>query len=214
MDTPSSIRFRDPFSGFSHLVGLALALFGFAWLLACRGDERTMNVGVSVYGASLVSLYAASSAYHLIVASARATRALRAFDHVAIFLLVAGTCTPIFCRAFEGPARTAMLSAVWGAAVAGIVVRAVWKNAPRAFYTALYVAMGWMVLFRWSEVQRSVPTPALALLIAGGVTYTAGAVVYVMKRPDPFPRFFGFHEIWHLFVLGGSGLHFAAVASL
>jgi hemolysin III len=208
------LRIKDPFSGFSHLIGLALAVAGFAWLLARRGDDPGMNAGVCIYGASLIALYAASSAYHLVVAGERAARTLRALDHVAIFLLVAGTCTPVFCRAFEGTARTSMLAAVWGAALAGIVMRAAWRGAPRAIYTALYVAMGWMIVLRWPEVRRAVPSAALFLVVAGGVTYTVGAVVYALRRPDPFPRVFGFHEIWHLFVLGGSALHFAAVASL
>ena len=87
-------------------------------------------------------------------------------------------------------------------------------RAPRWLYTALYVAMGWVIVLRWSEVRQAVPAAPLALIVAGGVTYTLGALVYALRRPDPFPRVFGFHEIWHLFVLGGSALHFAAVAAL
>jgi hemolysin III len=209
-----SIRIKDPFSGLSHLVGLVLAALGVAWLVAGLGSDRGMNAGVCVYGASLLAVYAASSAYHLVVAGARATGALRALDHLAIFLLVAGTCTPIFYRAFAGGTRVAMLAAVWGTALGGIAVRALWRGAPRALTTALYVVMGWMVVLRWSEVRRAIPTAALVLVVAGGVVYTLGALVYALRRPNPFPRVFGFHEIWHLFVLGGSALHFAAVAAL
>jgi hemolysin III len=207
-------RLKDPVSGLSHLAGLGLALAGVAWLVACGGEDAGMNAGICVYGASLIALYAASSAYHLVVADERATRTLRALDHMAIFLLVAGTCTPIFWRAFEGAARTAMLGAIWGMAIVGIALRAAWGRAPRAVSTTLYVAMGWMILVRWAEVRRAIPGAALALVVAGGVTYTLGAIVYVLKRPNPFPRVFGFHEIWHLFVLGGSAMHFAAVAAL
>jgi hemolysin III len=93
-------------------------------------------------------------------------------------------------------------------------MRLLWRGAPRALYTALYVAMGWMVVLRWQAVAHALPTTALLLVVTGGLTYTLGAVVYALRRPDPFPQRFGFHEIWHLFVLGGSALHFAAVASL
>jgi len=191
-----------------------LASAGFAWLAASFGADRGMNAGVCIYSASLIALYAASSAYHLFVAGERTTRLLRALDHLAIFLLVAGTCTPVFLRAFEGATRTVMLVAIWGVAIGGILVRALWRSAPRALYTALYVAMGWMVVLRWHDVRHALPALALFLIVAGGVTYTLGAAVYALRKPDPFPRVFGFHEIWHLFVLGGSVLHFAAVASL
>lgn len=209
-----SLRFKDPVSGFSHLFGLVLAGAGFAWLGASHGEDRGLDVVISIYCATLVTLYAASSAYHLLVVRERTTQMLRVFDHLAIFLLVAGTCTPVFWRAFEGATRTAMLAAVWGVAVGGIAVRIAWRSAPRVVQTALYVTMGWMVVVRWPDVHRALSPTVLVLVVAGGVTYTLGAVVYALRKPDPFPRVFGFHEIWHLFVLGGSALHFAAIASL
>ncbi len=208
------LRFKDPFSGFSHLFGLVLAVAGSAWLLTRTAQPGHLDAAVGIYGASLVALYAASSAYHLVVAGERTTRTLRALDHLAIFLLVAGTCTPIFCRAFEGTTRTLMLAGIWGAAGAGILIRALFPRAPRALTTALYVAMGWMIVLRWSDFANAVPTPVVVLAVAGGLTYTLGAVVYALRRPNPFPRVFGFHEIWHLFVLGASACHFAAVAAL
>ena len=207
------LRLKDPFSGLSHLVGFALAIVGLAWL-ARHGTSDDVGPGVAIYGASLIALYAASSAHHLVVGGARTTRALRVLDHVAIFLLIAGTCTPVLCRALDGAARTAMLAWVWGAAFVGIALRLLWRRTPRALYTSLYVAMGWMILVRWQDVQRGIPPAALGLIVAGGVIYTLGALVYALRRPNPLPRVFGFHEIWHLFVLGGSALHFAAVASL
>jgi hemolysin III len=203
---------RDPFSGLSHLAGFVVALAGLAWLAERTGGD--VSRGVVIYGASLLALYAASSAYHLVAAGERTTRVLRALDHLAIFFLIAGTCTPLFCRAFEGSTRTLMLAGIWGAAAAGIAMRVLWRKAPRALYTGLYVAMGWMVVLRWQAVQHALPTTALVLVVMGGLTYTLGAVVYALRRPDPFPQRFGFHEIWHLFVLGGSALHFAAVATL
>ena len=207
---------KDPVSGFSHLAGLALALVAVPSLLlfAHAKHDTGRLVTSSAYGLSLIALYAASSAYHLVVAEARVSRRLRLLDHIAIFLLIAGTCTPFFYRAFDGTTRVAMLSLVWALAAAGIGLELTWRRAPRLLYTAIYVAMGWLVVVRWTMVVHALPAHVLALLVAGGITYTLGAIVYASKRPDPFPRVFGFHEIWHIFVLAGSGLHFAAVVTL
>jgi hemolysin III len=107
-----------------------------------------------------------------------------------------------------------MLCGIWGLAAAGIAFRLLWLSAPRLLYTVMYVAMGWMVVVAGPHGLHALPRVVVALVIAGGVTYTAGAVVYAIKRPNPFPTVFGFHEIWHLFVLGGSALHYAAIAWL
>ena len=207
---------KDPVSGFSHLAGLGLALLGVPCLLLFAYARRDTGALVTslAYGASLIVLYAASSAYHLVVAGERVSQRLRLLDHSAIFLLIAGTCTPFFHRAFEGRTRLVMMSLVWVLALAGIGLQLAWRRAPRLLYTALYVAMGWLVVVRWSDVVHRLPASALALVVAGGITYTLGAIVYASKRPDPFPRVFGFHEIWHLFVLAGSALHFAGVVAL
>jgi hemolysin III len=203
---------KDPFSGLSHLVGGLVAIFGMGWLVARSGPTTGAMVTAWVYGACLVALYLASSAYHLVVASERATRVLRLIDHAAIFAMVAGTCTPVFYRALSGRTLAIVLGAMWGAAAVGIVFKLAWRGAPRALYTAIYVAMGWSSVLFAPALVSNLPRAALALVVAGGVTYTCGALVYAVKRPNPFPRVFGFHEIWHLFVLGGSALHYAAVA--
>ena len=114
-------------------------------------------------------------------------------------------------RAFEGATLAWMLGTAWTLAIAGTILRMCWMNAPRALYTAMYVAMGWLVLVQARTAMRALPPVAFALVAAGGVTYTLGAIVYATKRPDPLPRVFGFHEIWHLFVMGGSTLHYAAI---
>jgi hemolysin III len=207
---------KDPVSGFSHFAGMVAAIVGVSFLLGyvwARGD-RAMFATVAAYGLSLVALYAASSVYHLVRAGERVTRWLRLLDHSAIYLLIAGTCTPVFYRAFEGRTKATMLAIVWGLAALGIALKVAWRGAPRLLYTAIYVAMGWLAVVRWSDVVHGLPRLALVLVVAGGITYTLGAVVYAIKRPDPKPGVFGFHEIWHLFVLGGSALHFAAVAVL
>ena len=208
------MKIKDPVSGLSHLMGLALAVVGVGWLVLHGSRDLGTLLARALYGVCLVALYAASSVYHLVPASEKSTRRLRLFDHLAIFLLVAGTCTPIFYRAFEGNTRLVMLGSIWLLAAAGVVFKLTWRGAPRWLYTALYVAMGWAVALRWSTVAHALPPAAWALVLAGGLTYTAGALIYAVRRPDPLPDRFGFHEIWHLFVLGGSALHYSAIAIL
>lgn len=208
---PRSIfaRARDPFSGYSHLVGLGLALLG-AGVLAFVAHGAQL-VSALVYAATLVALYAASSAYHLVDLGHAVTARLRRFDHAAIFLLIAGTSTPLFAAALDGGTRIFMLAAVWTMAIVGILFRTFWIGAPRWLYTASYLATGWVVVLRWKAVVAGLPTAAFALLVAGGVVYSLGALVYATKWPDPRPGRFGFHDVWHLFVLAASVLHFAAI---
>lgn len=207
-------RAREPVSGYSHLTGFGLACAGAAALLV-RADHRSASTAITlVYAVCLIGLYAASSAYHLLPSGDTLRRALRKLDHAAIFLMIAGTCTPVFWHAFEGRTRTAMLWGVWIIAFAGIAFRLLWLSAPRLVYTVTYVAMGWMFVVQGPRGLHALPVLVVALLLAGGAIYTAGAIVYALRRPDPFPAVFGFHEIWHLFVLGGSALHYAAIAVL
>jgi hemolysin III len=206
------LRVKDPVSGLTHLGGCLVGLVGAAWLLAHGARDLGTVLTSAIYGLCLVLLYAASALYHLVIGDEKLTRRLRLFDHIAIFLMVAGTCTPVLFRATHGITRTVMLASIWSVALLGIAFKLLWRGAPRWLYTVLYVAMGWGVVFQWSKLL--LPSGALSLVLAGGITYTLGAVVYAIKRPDPFPDVFGFHEIWHLFVLGGSALHFVAIARL
>jgi hemolysin III len=212
---PRRWRARDPFSGYSHLTGLALGFVGAVLLLVLRRDHGTASMLTAlVYGVCLVNLYASSSVYHLLPSEGAMRARLRKLDHAAIFLMIAGTCTPIFWRAFDGGARAVMLSGIWVLAAAGIVFRFVWLSAPRLLYTLVYLAMGWMFVVQGPRGFHALPGLALSLVLVGGLTYTLGAVVYALKRPNPFPPVFGFHEIWHLFVLAGSAFHYAAIATL
>ncbi len=206
-------RARDPVSGYSHLAGLVLAACGALALLVCARGPASLATSAT-YAICLIALYAASSAYHLVPGDATLIARLRKLDHSAIFLMIAGSCTPIFWRAFEGSTRAWMLGGIWAIAIAGIVFRVVWMSAPRILYTVMYVAMGWLFVVRGPSGLQALPTAVLAFVVAGGITYTLGAVVYALKRPNPFPRVFGFHEIWHLFVLGGSALHYVAMLLL
>ena len=201
---------REPVSGYTHLAGLVVGCFG-ALLLLSRAHGAASFLPMLAYGVTLVGLYAASATYHLVPGSERLTRRLRQVDHAAIFLFIAGSCTPIFWCAFEGSDRGLMLGVVWAIAAAGIVFRVAWMKAPRALYTSMYVAMGWLVLIKASAAFHALSAPVLAFVVAGGITYMLGALVYATKRPNPLPSVFGFHEIWHIFVLAGSALHYAAI---
>jgi hemolysin III len=209
-------RVKDPVSGFSHLGGCVLALAGLVALFVYARGSADVGGRASflVYGVCLVALSAASSAYHLVIADERTTRALRLFDHIAIFTMIAGTCTPLYYFAFSGTGRLVMLGGVWAAALVGIIFKIAWRTAPRILYTSVYLAMSWGLVIRGPALVTALPTAVCALVVAGGLTYTAGAIVYAVRRPDPFPSVFGFHEIWHLFVLGGSALHFGAIVLL
>ena len=213
LSRPLYAHARDPFSGYSHLVGLGLALLGGLWLVVAASGRDSL-VAVLVYTACMIALYAASSAYHLLDFGEEVTKRLRRFDHAAIFLMIAGTSTPLFVHALTGSTRTFMLAAVWGVAVVGILFRTFWLTAPRWFYTATYVAAGWIVVLKWKAVVAGLPWLSFGLLVAGGIVYSLGAVVYALKWPDPLPKRFGFHEIWHLFVMAGSALHFAAILAV
>ena len=202
---------RDPVSGYSHLVGLVLAAVG-GLALVVRPSHRAWTLATTgTYAACLVAMFGASSTYHLVRGSEALVARLRKLDHAAIFLMIAGTCTPIFFRCFDGAVRAAMLATVWGCALVGLVLRAVWTGAPRTLYTLMYVAMGWLVVVQGPRAFAALPASVVGRVCAGGTAYTLGALVYARKRPDPFPDVFGFHEIWHLFVLCGSGLHYGAI---
>ena len=204
---------REPVSGYTHLGGLFVGCLG-ALLLLVRARGDTSFVPNLAYVVTLVGLYAASSAYHLVPGSEQLTKRLRQVDHAAIFLFIAGSCTPIFWHAFAGGDRGLMLGVVWTIAAVGIVFRVAWMKAPRALYTSMYVAMGWLVVIKANAAYHALSWPVLAFVLAGGITYMLGALVYATKRPDPLPSVFGFHEIWHIFVLAGSALHYAAIFAL
>jgi hemolysin III len=204
-------RFKEPFSGFSHAAGLAASMVGSLVLaLVIKRDAATIAT-VLVYGVTLVTLYAASSAYHLVRASERLEPWLRRFDHCAIFAFIAGTCTPVFFHAFDGTRRTFMLVLIWAIAAVGMLSRIVWLGAPRWLYLTMYLGMGWVVVIQGRALLQGLASHVTALVVAGGLVYTAGAIIYAAKRPNLFGGRLGFHDLWHLFVLGGSGCHFAAV---
>src|SRR5919112_5843881 len=206
-------RLREPVSGLTHLAGVLLALVGLGVLLirASGAGRVDQFVAFGVFGCSLVALYGASTLYHLLPVSPAAVARLRKLDHVAIFVLIAGTYTPICVLALEGGWSAGLLALVWALALCGVVLKLLWMDAPRWLSVGLYLAMGWVAVVAASAILRSVPPGGIAWILAGGLVYSAGALIYGLKWPNIRPGVFGFHELWHLFVLGGSACHFWAM---
>lgn len=203
---------REPVNGLTHLAGGLLASVGLIVLLAAAGEGRVDQVvAFGIFGFSLIALYTASALYHLLPLSPTGVARLRRVDHMSIFVLIAGTYTPFCLLALEGAWRVGLLGLIWGLALGGIVLKLFWMDAPRWLSVALYLGMGWVALVAAPALFRAVPTGGMAWVLVGALVYSAGALVYWLQRPNPMPGVFGFHELWHLFVLAGSACHFWAV---
>lgn len=209
-------RLRDPASALTHFIGALLAIAGLVVLIVrgVRFGTPWHVVSFAIFGGSMVLLYLASSLYHAVIASPRTVLTLRKLDHIMIYVLIAGTYTPFCLVTLRGAWGWSLLGVVWGAALIGGVVKLFWMSAPRWFTAGVYVAMGWVVVVAAQPlVQRATPD-ILIWLAAGGLLYTIGAVFYTLKWPNPWPGKFGFHEVWHLFVMGGTASHFIAVMAM
>jgi hemolysin III len=202
------MRIREPVNGASHLVGLLLAGAGTLLLLKLASGPAQL-VAFSIYGASLILLYGASTLYHVLPLSERPLRALRMLDHIAIYFLIAGTYTPVALLTLDSRLGWALLAIVWLIAAAGVPFKLWYLDAPVWLSTGTYLAMGYLALVAIFPLARAVSVGGLMWLAAGGIAYTVGAVIYARQRPDPFPGWFGHHEIWHVLVLVGSACHFA-----
>jgi hemolysin III len=206
-------RLREPVNGLSHLAGGLLSFVGLVVLLASAASTGRLDqiVAFGIFGTSLIALYLASSLYHLLPLSPAGVARLRKLDHVAIFVLIAGTYTPFCLLALDGGWRWGLLALVWGLALCGVSLKLFWMGAPRWLSVACYLGMGWVAVVAVPALLRTVPAGGMGWVLAGGLTYSAGALVYGLKRPNPVPGVFGFHELWHLFVIAGSTCHFWAV---
>ncbi|APR68133.1 MAG: hemolysin III family protein [Thalassolituus sp.] len=206
--------FRDPISGLTHLIGALFAIVALCILAvqaATYGGVWHM-VSFSIFGATLFLMFASSALYHLLHAPDHIIVWLKRLDHMAIFLLIAGSYTPFCLIPLHGPVGWGLFSAVWALALAGVFLKLFWLSAPRWLSTVVYVSMGWLIVFAIEPAIDTIPAGALWWLLYGGLAYTVGAIVYATKKPDPWPRWFGFHEIWHLFVMAGAFCHFWAIA--
>lgn len=204
-------RFREPISGLIHLVSAGLALAGLALLLIVSRGDALKQVSVGIYGFSLVLLFSASAIYHLVPGGEDATRRLRKFDHAAIYVFIAGTYTPICLIFFSGYLQWGFMVLIWAMALAGVVVKLFVINAPRWVTAGIYLVMGWMAILVIKPMLAVIPTGGLLWMLAGGVLYTLGAVIYITKKLDFFPGVFGFHEVWHVFVTLAALSHFIMI---
>jgi hemolysin III len=204
-------KMREPVSGLTHLGGAIASVGGLVALLVLGWHGIEKIVSVLVYGLSLVGLFAASATYHLASVRPRVQELLRKVDHSAIYLLIAGTYTPFCINAFTGFWRWGLLSIIWSLAAIGILVKVFTINAPRWLSAGLYVLMGWLCIAAIGEMLAVLPTFVLGWMVAGGVIYTLGAVVYITRVMNFWPGRFGYHEVWHIFVLLGAAAHFVAV---
>ncbi|MDP2505712.1 hemolysin III family protein [Oceanobacter sp. 3_MG-2023] len=206
--------FREPVSGFSHLAGALLSLVALYILYSRAAQYGNLwhIVSFSLFGITMLLMFASSALYHLVQGSGQTITRLKRLDHIAIFLLIAGTYTPFCLIPLHGPMGWWLFAIVWTLAGFGVVLKLVWITAPRWLSTLVYVAMGWLVVVAAQPAMERIPVDALLWLAAGGGFYTVGAMIYAFKWPNPWPDHLGFHEIWHLFVLAGVFCHFGAIA--
>lgn len=200
--------FRDPMSGLTHCIGAVLAVVGTIVLIA-KVISPVMPwhlAGFIVFGAGMCLLYTASTLYHWLPLSPAGIKIWRRIDHSMIFVYIAASYTPICLVPLRGPWGWSLLAVIWSLALAGVMVKIFWMSAPRWLSTGLYLGMGWVALTVFYPLLQTMPLAGIFWLVAGGVFYSAGAVIYAMKRPNG--RWLGFHEIFHLFVIAGSVCHF------
>jgi hemolysin III len=204
-------RQRPVLRGVFHLYAAIAAVVGAAVLLLVAGSPSAY-VGGAIFAASLILLYGTSAVYHRITWTPTVRGLLKRLDHSMIFVLIAGTYTPICLVVLSLPWGITMLSVIWGLAAGGVLLKIAWPTAPRWLSVSLYVILGWLALIgAWELAARFEPSP-LVLLALGGALYTLGGVVYAIGKPDPWPQVFGYHEVFHLLVVLGSVLHYSLVA--
>ncbi len=207
------ITIREPGSAITHFIGMLMAVFAAAPLLAkaalTPGSSRSLPA-LGIFSLSMILLYGASTVYHSLNIGGKALRAFRKLDHMMIFVLIAGSYTPVCLIVLGGSIGYTLLAVVWGIALAGMLLKACWITCPKWFSSVIYIAMGWVCVGVFGPLWNVLPHAAFGWLLAGGLVYTAGGVIYALKLPVFNGRhaYFGSHEIFHLFVMGGSICHF------
>ena len=207
-----NITIREPGSALTHFIAMLLALCAAVPLLvraAVHSGVKSLTA-MTVFMISMVLLYAASTIYHSVNCSGRVLRIFRKMDHMMIFILIAGTYTPVCLLTLPKPSGLMLLAAVWGIALVGIFIKGFWITCPKWFSSVLYIAMGWSCLSVLGQLFSLLPLHAFLWLLAGGLIYTAGGIIYALRLPpfDARHPMFGLHEIFHLFVMAGSLCHF------
>jgi hemolysin III len=199
--------------GWIHAIAAPAALAAVV-VLTCRAPTTPAAVSAGLFAACAVVLFTMSAVYHLGSWSPRALNVLRSIDHADILLLIAGTYTPVAVLALHGTARVVILSVVWAAAILGTVFRIAWSSLPRWLYVPVYVGLGWAAIPVLPQLLHTAGVAVLTLIAVGGALYTLGGLIYGIKRPNPWPRVFGFHEIFHTCTVAAFVCQYAAVSLL
>ena len=205
-------KLKDPGSSITHFIGMLMALFATTPLLirASLNPDKIHMVSLAIFILSMVLLYGASATYHALDLSKKVNCILRKLDHMMIFVLIAGSYTPVCLIVLGGNIGYSLLALVWGVALIGMLVKAFWITCPKWFSSLIYIAMGWLCLLVFGTLWNTLPHAAFGWLLAGGIIYTIGGIIYALKLPvfNSLHKYFGSHEIFHLFVMGGSICHF------
>lgn len=206
------ITIREPGSAITHFIGMMLAVFASIPLLVKAGTTQSGQnfTAMTIFMLSMILLYASSTIYHTVNLSGKSLRFFRKMDHMMIFVLIAGSYTPICLIVLGGKQGYALLSVVWGIAIVGMIIKALWITCPKWFSSIIYIAMGWVCVFVFRQLLQTLPMEAFFWLFGGGVIYTAGGIIYALKLPifNAKHAAFGSHEIFHLFIMAGSACHF------
>ena len=206
---------KEPGSAITHFIGMLMAIFAAVPLLikAAHEPSRIYIISLAIYAASLILLYAASTTYHTFDISAKVNTVLKKIDHMMISVLIAGSYTPVCLIVLKGKTGIILLSIVWAIAIAGILIKAFWVYCPKWISSVLYIGMGWTCVLAFTQILNNMSPAAFGWLLAGGIIYTVGGVIYALKLPlfNNKHKNFGSHEIFHLFVMGGSACHFVVM---
>ena len=206
------ITIREPGSAITHFIAMMMAVFAAVPLLVKAGIQSGWEnfLAMAIFMASMILLYGASATYHSVDLTGRSLRIFRKLDHMMIFVLIAGSYTPVCLIVLGGKLGYTLLALVWGIAAVGMLVKACWITCPKWFSSVIYIAMGWVCVLVFGPLLKTLSTPAFLWLLAGGIIYTVGGVIYALKLPifNAKHKFFGSHEVFHLFVMGGSICHF------
>ena len=206
---------KDPGSAITHFIGMLMAIFAAVPLLIKAASEpgRIYIISLAIYAASLILLYAASTTYHTFDISEKVNTVLKKIDHMMISVLIAGSYTPVCLIVLRGRTGLILLTIVWSIAIAGILIKAFWVYCPKWVSSVLYIGMGWTCVLAFTQILNNMSPAAFGWLLAGGIIYTVGGVIYALKLPifDNRHKNFGSHEIFHLFVMGGSTCHFVVM---
>jgi hemolysin III len=209
---------RDPIlkpalRGVSHQIAFFLALVAGGFLIMQAASREALGASV-IYALSMAAMFGVSALYHRRNWDARARAHMRRLDHSAIFLMIAGSYTPVAMLALPQASGSPLLQLLWGLTAVAILQKLIWPHAPKPVSVALYLGIGWIGLPFLPQIAAAMGPIALGLIIASGVTYSLGALIYALRRPDPFPRIFGYHEVFHALVIAASALHYAAIVPL